>query len=273
MSEERWTIRTYRAGRVGEKVKFLVDENGITTSKQKRLSTAEKQEQNRTSRIRRVARLVNKYFRKGDLLVGYDYSDEGLVKIISTIPDLPADKDSEEYHRAVYDAADHQLTLNIDRLRRLCKAKGIELQYIAITSDMDGDTGEYVRVHHHLVLPAELAPYLRDKWQLGGVFISSLWEQADYLPLVEYLFRQVRHVRDAKSYKASRNLIPPEPRERKAVSGAELRVPKGAQLVYRSPYSPGAPQYIRYIFSDGADEPDAKDDSPPRARRKGGAKC
>ena len=49
-------------------------------------------------------------------------------------------------------AADHELQLVIRRVKRELDKAGVSLRYVAVTSDMDGDTGETVRVHHHLVV-------------------------------------------------------------------------------------------------------------------------
>ena len=147
---------------------------------------------------------------------------------------------------AIRAAAEHEARLVLRRVKRAMGA--VPLRYILVTSDMDGDTGELVRVHHHLIVGAEAREAFAAKWAaLGGVEWRRLSAQDDYTPVAAYLIRQVRHVPDAKKYSPSRNLVHPEPRDRISPSGAELRVPKGAKLLYRAEYKPGAPQYIRYV--------------------------
>ena len=60
----------------------------------------------------------------------------------------------------------------------------------------------------------------------------------------------MRRLPDKKKYIPSRNLIVPQPKDRVAVNGAELAVPKNGQLLKRSEFSPGMPQYIRYILPE-----------------------
>ena len=72
----------------------------------------------------------------------------------------------------------------------------------------------------------------------------------DYLGLAHYLLVQVRYVPDEKKYCPSRNLTLPQPKDRAALSGAELSVPRGGQLLFRAGWAPGMPQYIRYILPE-----------------------
>lgn len=78
------------------------------------------------------------------------------------------------------------------------------------------------------------------------------WESDDAECCVKaaYLLAQVRHRPNEKKYSPSRNLIVPQPKDRIAVSGAELQVPRGGQLLLRAGWMPGMPQYIRYIVPE-----------------------
>lgn len=153
-------------------------------------------------------------------------------------------------------AAQEEAELYLLRLQRAAKKQGIPVRYILTTSNMDGESRETVRVHHHLVIEAELltlvdaagVPLLRSKWGRGGVDIRKLSAQPDYTPVAVYLLRQVRHTPDSKAWTASRGLVRPQPKDRAAISGAELRPPKGCALLYRSEYIAGGGQYIRYII-------------------------
>lgn len=70
------------------------------------------------------------------------------------------------------------------------------------------------------------------------------------MPIAEYLIAQVRGTLNAKKFVSSRNLIRPQPKDRIAVSDAEIRVPRNCKLIQRAEYKRGAPQYIRYILPE-----------------------
>ena len=155
------------------------------------------------------------------------------------------------------------------RVKRALEKEGRadELKYIAITSDMDGDTKETVRVHHHLIVPASCEHIIRMKWGHGGTYCKPLSKQEDYLPIAEYLIAQVRGALNAKKFVSSRNLIRPQPKDRIAVSDAEIRVPRNCKLIQRAEYKRGAPQYIRYILPEKKAADISSSDGEPAAER------
>ena len=255
MKEGYWVVRTYEAGAVGEKIKFWIPgkrPNGKTKRSEK--AEIKKQEQNEYSSQKSLARLLNANFRAGDVLLGLDYSEQGLKKILASVTGTEEWNlaDDEQKRELVYKAAEHAMNLYLRRLKRELKKDGIELKAISTTSDMDGDTGELVRVHHHIVVNAEARDKLIEKWKLGGVDIESLSNQGDYTALAEYLLRQVRRRADAKKYTSTRNLIRPQPKDRVAMSDAPLRVPQGGTLIFCAEYRKNAPQYIRYFTGKGS---------------------
>ena len=79
--EGYWIVRTYEAGNVGEKTKFFVPGARPTRSQRRLRDAARKQAQNEYSAEKALARLLNANFTEGDLLVGLDYSDEGLARL------------------------------------------------------------------------------------------------------------------------------------------------------------------------------------------------
>lgn len=151
---------------------------------------------------------------------------------------------------ALRDAADRTLANCIRRVKRELAKDGIELKYISVTADVDGKTGEAVRVHHHLIIKREARDAFLHKWQdlgLGGVSWSPLEKQDDYLEIAKYLLAQARRSREGEhKYTASRNLVRPQPKDRVAASSSEVRVPKGCRLLHRQEFKPGKAQYIRY---------------------------
>lgn len=247
-----WMIRTYEAGAVGEKTKYWVPGKKPSRSGRREKTEIRKQLQNEYSVQKQLARLINANFGPGDLLLGLDYSQEGMDRLEAWAishgldPDSP---DETERMGVIRQAADWALGNLLRRVKRAMEKEGLVLRYVAITSDMDGDTGEAVRVHHHLVVPKEAKAAFASKWEgWGGVDWSSLSRQRDYTPIAEYFIRQVRKVPDAKKYIPSRNLVRPQPRDRAAVTDAELRAPKGTKLLFRNEFKPGRPQYIRYLL-------------------------
>ena len=245
MAEGYWVIRTYQAGPIGEKIKYWIPGAKPTASERKMKSDVKQQERNEASAVKRLARDLNENFWEKDLWLTLKYSDEGLKRISAGL-----DQNSETYEQDLYEAAEHQVRLWRDRVVKACKSAGIEVKYVITTSDMDGETGECVRVHHHVVMSGAAAEIAKGKWKLGSVSIKHLREEVDRSELANYMLKQVRHVPDAKKYIPSRNLTRPEPKDRIAKSGAELSVPKGGQLLYRAEYQPGRPQYIRYIVPE-----------------------
>ena len=253
MKDGYWVIRTYEAGPVGEKVKFWVPgTKPVKKLTRKQRSEIRKAAQNEESAVRQMARLINANFRPGDWLLGLDYSEEGLLRVEQGIAGRcghrPLLTEGQRMDR-IREAARRQLVNCIRRVKRELAREGIELKYIFCTSDMDGKTGEAVRVHHHLIVNREARDAFVHKWQeqgLGGVSWSPLEKQDDYLEIAKYLLAQVRKVDGDNQYTSSRNLIRPQPKDRVAASASELRAPKGCRLLHRQEFKPGKAQYIRY---------------------------
>lgn len=256
MAKGYWVVRTYEAGNVGEKTKFWIPGERPSKSQRREKSEIKKQEQNEASAVKNLARLLNANFHAGDLLLGLDYSDEGMKRVVARAEGMGVSRENEEaFTEAVRQAAEHELRLVFRRVKRDIGA----FEYIGVTPDMDGETGEVVRVHHHIVVKAEAKESFLEKWkELGSVDWAFMKAQEDYMPIAEYLMQQVRRVPDAKKYISSRNLIRPKPRDRVVVSGAELRAPRGSRLVHRNEYKPGLPQYIRYILPEAVERMQAQ---------------
>lgn len=254
MKEGYFVTRTYRAGNVWEKIKYWVP--GKRPSKVGRSARSEikKQEQNETQTIRAAARVLNENFKPGDIILGLDYSDEGL-DVIYKKADENQSMTSEEREIRIYETAGHEMKLFLRRVKRECDRRGIDFRYgIAVTSDMDGKTGESVRVHHHLVINKESLEVAQEKWAFGGVHYEPLSNQPDYTPVAEYFIRQTRKIKNAKKFVCSKNLVRPVAEDRFVPSNAEIRVPSGGVLLHRSEFKPGRPQYIRYLLVKEDDE-------------------
>ena len=255
MKDGYWVVRTYEAGQVGEKTKYFVLGDRTRRNRRKEESSIKKQEQNEYSAKKRLARLINANFTHGDILLGLDYSDASYKKLKRSARKAAPDYDSlpeDDQLRCIREAAAQEMVNYLRRVKRALEKEGCadELKYIAITSDMDGDTKETVRVHHHLIVPASCEHIVRMKWGHGGTYCKPLSKQEDYMPIAEYLIAQVRGALNAKKFVSSRNLVRPQPKDRIAVSDAEIRVPRNCKLIQRAEYKRGAPQYIRYILPE-----------------------
>lgn len=268
MKEGYYVIRTYEAGAIGEKTKFFVPgkrPDGKMSRRQK--NAVRKAEQNEYSAQKALARLINANFGDGDLLMGLDYSDIGMKRIQhwARKHDLPIDSENEsEKQNALWEAASHELDIALRRVKRKLEKQGIELKAIYCTSDMDGDTGEIVRVHHHLVVNGEAKDAFVDAWEkygLGGVDWEYLWpDQLDRTPIAEYLIRQVRRIPDTKKFRSTRNLKRPKAKDRVVYTDNELQVPRGGKLIFRQEQEQKLvfsrsgmnrqSQYIRYILPE-----------------------
>lgn len=271
MKEGYWVTRTYQAGSVGEKTKFFVPGARPTGKVSRKAKDAiKKQEQNEYSSQKALARLINANFQAGDLLMGLDYSDRGIEKISAWArkKGLPIDSQDEAQRRdALYEAADHEIDNCLRRVKNRLKKQGVELKAIYCTSDMDGETGEAVRVHHHLIVQADVQEAFLSAWEecrMGHVAWTPLWgNQTDRTPIAEYWIRQIRRIPNAKKYRHTQTVAVPKPKDRIALTDAELRVPKGGTLLYRQEYKPGWPQYIRYTMpgkgGKGHEKPKAVD--------------
>lgn len=250
MAKGYWEIITIKAGAVEEKSKHFVAADP-DSGKARGKTSAKKQKYNDENAARRLARLLNLNFKPGDTLLGLDYDDEHLAKVEERARKMQREAGDTDLTWAdfIRKAAEHELRLCLDRVRRECKKQNMELKYVAVTSDMDGETGELVRIHHHLVIDRDCLEIFRKKWGKGRCVGKPIQQQKDLTAIAEYMVRQVRRVPNDKIYMPSRNLKQPTVFRRQVSGPAELRVPKGCELLYRAEYEPGwsGVQYIRYF--------------------------
>lgn len=261
---------------VVERTRYVAGDNAVPRGKRKKGNTSfRKQEANYNTAVKRLARTLNCNFdSRGGLLLTLDYDDRGLEKLIAGLAEehravlqrlrMPVgqvgtwkkagtakklrEKEEEKDNAmdALIRAADKELTLFLRRLRR----KAGTMKLCAVTADTDGQTGEVVRVHHHLVVQGEDLSWdlIKACWKHGSVDIRQLRNQPDYTPIAVYLLEQVRRKPDAKKYRVSRGMEEPEIVEREVTGAAELRVPPGATVLERTSYGPETvEQYVRYI--------------------------
>ncbi len=199
-----------------------------------------KLEQNRAGAIRRAARVLNANFSHADLLLTLNYDDAH----------LPGDWDCHERDRALF----------LERYKKRLKKLGLPAaRWMSVCADKDGKTGREEHRHVHVVISGDGVAFrdgvwylgdtpLREIWGKGGVWAEQLWDQDDYTGLAVYLLRQARtDAADWKQYHTSRNLIRPEPEEEQALTGRELRAPKGAVVMENHYDARSGSGYIRYV--------------------------
>jgi hypothetical protein len=249
-----WMTRIYTCvkpdGRkVIEKSRFYVPSNVKPRSGRKAATTERKQDANDRDYVKRLARSINCNFGKGDFLVTLEYCDEAYAELIETC----AGDDAEELEAAIYQAAKSCVEKIIRKARDILKREEISLAYICMTSQKNPDTGDSVRVHHHLLMPKECVGAMSALWEYGICNLTPLRGQEDYTPIAEYFAAQAPKVKDAKKHTASRNLLKPHIRETVDEVRRELRAPAGSKLIYKSAYVPdvegfaNTAQYIKYI--------------------------
>lgn len=242
---------------VVEVTQFTVgDKAALTEKRWRRAKTREdKRDENARQAVRVAARILNCNYTQEDYLVELTYSDESMEKALGVTYDQLQEGDGSPCTGEALDLdeiwgrAKGVLAKRMEQVQREAKKKNIEVKTFATTSDMDQETGELVRVHHHVVVNAAGLEILKKKWTCGLVLEKHLYRQDDYTPLAVYLLGQVRHKENRKKYSCSRNMVQPEVEEMVLAEDPcnEIRVQPGAKVLDRSPYRDGTVnQYVRY---------------------------
>lgn len=147
----------------------------------------------------------------------------------------------------------------IDRLVYRLRKAGLACKWVMVPSEIDGETGELVRPHVHIVISGADFSWQDRKLFLGGETVDRIWglgsvdvqflrHQEDYYPLAAYLVNQARGVPDEKKWTCSRNMVKPKVTREIVTSGGQLRVPAGATELPGTRYDPERNQnFVRYI--------------------------
>lgn len=241
-------IRTVKSGKVVEKSQFFVGERKPRAPKRKGSSSLAKKDSNMNQAVRRLARILNCNFHKGDLFVTLTYDEEHFEKL-GGLPEN-ADKACQLFWR---------------RLSRTLSDIGIKIRGVWITADKDEATGAPVRLHHHMVIGAEGFDItwkdrklesckvngrdLASIWGNGSVHVEYLKSQDDYTAVANYMARQAVGGANAKKWHTSRGLDKPVVlSEKVSASPHELRAPGGADVKEIGHYDEQTgSHYIRYI--------------------------
>lgn len=239
-----WQVREYRCRNgVCEKTKFPVYLDGfVREGTQRYARTVARAEKLTAESARELALMLNNNFEAGrDRYLTLDYSGAGMDRLIMRAGTDEADE--------LYRSAEREMANYTKRLRRACKAAGVELRYAYVTSDMDGRSFAPVRVHHHLVVNGEAAALAESCWTAGGAKARVLYGMhGDLSELAAYMIGQVRQTPGRHRYHPSRSLERPEATRPVPAKNpdAPLRVPAGCEFIWRSEAYAGRPQVLRY---------------------------
>ena len=189
-----------------------------------------------------LARAINCNMVPGDLLLTAKFDPEGLEAIGGT-----------------YEGAKKAGRKFIDRLAYRIRKMGMVCKWFLVPSEIDGETGELVRPHVHIIISGAAFTMRERKlclgeepvdsiWGLGNVDVQFLRHQDDYYPLAAYLVNQARGVPDEKKWSCSRNMAKPKVTREIVTSGGQLRIPAGATELPGTRYDPENGQnFVRYI--------------------------
>lgn len=240
--EGLYMITKITSGNVVERRKWKVQRRASRGSRVRGNSTEKKQLGNREAAVLQMTRIMNCNMRGGDLLLTLTINEHGAEVTGNT-----------------YEGIKREARKCIDRILYRLKKSGIMAKWFLIPSVMDGDTGEVVRAHAHIVITAAGFSMkdgvlmvgeesVENIWGLGEIDYKSLHNQEDFYPLCKYLISQARGVADEKKYSCSRNMEKPKIERIYVSTSAPLRVPAGAHELEGTRYdAEKGINMVRYI--------------------------
>ncbi len=247
MVEGKYMMRKITAGEVVEISCFKVGNATKPRSKRKKgTSTFRKQDENDRDAVKRLARTINGNFGPADYWLTPHYDQKRMNKLLKKLETngLEATPDN------IRDEAVSELGRCLRRVKRDMDADKVPFRYIKATADIDGDTGEYVRPHHHLIVNKEAYDYIMKHWPKEEFDCKPLKDQKDYTPMAIYIIRQVRRQPDGKKFSPSRNLKKPEIEETIINVKKLMKAPPGAKVMEASYDADKPVQYMRYIKAE-----------------------
>lgn len=228
---------------VVEVTQFVVGDKQTGGRKWHRAKSQEdKRDENARQAVRVAARILNCNYTSEDILLTLTYSDEAQEELF-------AQMNPDETWEKAKKIASGKLETARKEFKKALGNSGVEMRTFCVTADMDQETGELVRVHHHVVVTKEAADYIEERWNFGFVHRENLYRQDDYTPLAAYLLGQVRHFEGKKKYSSSRNMIKPRVEEQVLAEEPtnEIKVQPGSKVLDRTPFRDGCvSQYVRY---------------------------
>ena len=177
MQEGHWVVRTYKAGRVGEKIKFWVPGARPERVTRRARDQVKKQEQNAASAEKTLARLLNANFQAGDILLGLDYAPAGMARLEGWLTRQGVELDVlEEGERAelIRQAAERELSLCLRRVRRAMGQAGEALLLYPEKLDMDRVGNLAAKLRGRAMVSAGNKPYITVKLASGQTPLEAL---------------------------------------------------------------------------------------------------
>ena len=167
---------------------------------------------NEREAVKNLARLINCNFKQGDMWITLTYSDDRLPESIEDA------------------AQDFAKTLR--KLRAMVKKEtGKNPIYIASPSQIDPKTGETVRLHYHVLMPAIAYEQIIKLWPQEDVTYRRLDGRGDYTGIARYICSNAVREPGKKRWSSSRGLKQPIYTEPVPVrSGERVYIPKNVSL-------------------------------------------
>lgn len=241
--EGLYMVETIISGEVRERRKTKITRRPMKRGGRMKGNSSEKKIiGNREHAKLQLARTLNCNFTAGDLWLTATFDPEHL-----------------EACGGDYEGAKKEGRKFIDRLAYRLKKQGIICKWILAPSEIDGETGELVRPHVHIIITGKGFRVEDRKLLIGNEAVEDIWgngtvdmkflnHQKDYYPLASYIINQSRGVADEKKYTCSRNMKKPIIKREIVTSGRQLRVPNGATELPGTKYDPEKNQnFVRYI--------------------------
>ena len=243
-----WVVYKITSGRTVERLKSW--RRGTPAGPRRRRvkgsATLRKMEANLRAAVKHLARVLNCNFQAGDMHLTLKYDDAH----------LPADWKAQEQDAAAF----------IRRLKKALQRQGATVvRWVSVCSDKDGDTGDQVRPHIHLVVTGRGISWTDGAWRIGEKSLTDIWgngsvygeplrDQADYTALAIYLLRQAGNQPDRKKYHVARNMEKPIIEESIARTGRELTAPRNSRVVERAYDATSGTNYVRYTLPAAEEE-------------------
>ena len=171
---------------------------------------------NEQEAVKNLARLINCNFAQGDMWLTLTYSPDRLPESMEA-----AEKDFARFLR---------------KLRSIVrKETGKNPAYIASPSETDPKTGEKVRLHYHVVMPAVAYESVIKLWPQEDVTYRRLDGRGDYTGIARYICSNAVRAPGKKRWSSSRGLKQPVYTEPVPVrSGERVIIPRNASLKEKS---------------------------------------
>lgn len=252
---ELWMVREIISGGTVERKKFKVRTDKKRATRKMGNTSTKHKDRNGKEALRQLVRKLNCNFHPGDFFLTLKYDHDGIERVHNNTKE-----------------AEKQAKLFIQRLARVYKKMGITLRWIEQTSFIDGDTGEVVRIHHHILVTGAAFKYQENgTWTVGGKTLNEIWGfgTVDWQPIRDednhngiaiYMYRQAHAEANEKRWTCSRNMIEPEIHDHLLASAeavkkylnrdGSLKIPRAAENVATDEYDESIGRhYVTYTLA------------------------